>query len=144
MTESIDPISGYLSADPKLFRMIPENLISNALKYTPSGKTVSVRLSEAPEVYGGAPTAPGVTFVVQDSGIGIPKEQQHRVFEKMFRADNARHAEAVGTGLGLYTIKIAVETLGGKIWFESIENEGTTFYVYLPFSTDTAQQKTAV
>jgi PAS domain S-box-containing protein len=141
MTEQIDTMSGYLHADPKLFRMIPENLISNALKYTPPGKSVFVRLSESPEVFGGTPTAPGVTLMVQDSGIGIPQEQQHRVFEKMFRADNARHAEAVGTGLGLYTIKIAVETLGGKIWFESAENMGTTFYVYLPFANEASPEK---
>ncbi len=144
MSEQIDDIAGYIYADPKLFRMIPENLISNALKYTPRGRTVSVRLGTSPEVFGGAPTAPGVTLVVQDSGIGIPKEQQHRVFEKMFRADNARHAEAVGTGLGLYTIKIAVETLGGKIWFESSEDIGTTFYVYLPTNPDQQQPETAL
>jgi PAS domain S-box-containing protein len=143
MTDQIDAVSGYLYADPKLFRMIPENLISNALKYTPAGQTVSVRLSQSPEVFGGTPTAPGITLVVQDSGIGIPKEQHHRVFEKMFRADNARHAEAVGTGLGLYTIKIAVETLGGKIWFESQENIGTTFYVYLP-TTDASMPEKGV
>jgi signal transduction histidine kinase len=109
----------------------------------PAGQTVSVRLSQSPEVFGGTPTAPGITLVVQDSGIGIPKEQHHRVFEKMFRADNARHAEAVGTGLGLYTIKIAVETLGGKIWFESQENIGTTFYVYLP-TTDASMPEKGV
>jgi signal transduction histidine kinase len=91
-------------------------------------------------VFGGTPTAPGIIIMVQDAGIGIPKEQQHRVFEKMFRADNARHAEAVGTGLGLYTIKIAVEALGGKIWFESTEGVGTTFYVYLPTATEQQPQ----
>lgn len=142
VTEDIQSVQGTIFADPKLFRMIPENLISNALKYTPPGNTVTVRLSETSEVFGANPTRPGCTIMVQDNGIGIPQEQQHRVFEKMFRADNARHAEAVGTGLGLYTIKIAVETLGGKIWFESAENQGTTFYVFLPFTSE-AENKIA-
>jgi PAS domain S-box-containing protein len=119
--------------DPKLARMIPENLLSNAIKYTARGKTVEISLQSVTNEFAGKQVAPGMGLTVKDAGIGIPAAQQPRVFEKMFRADNARNIETIGTGLGLYTIKMIVEGLGGIIWFDSVENVGTTFYVYLPY-----------
>ena len=71
-------------------------------------------------------------FSVKDSGIGIPKAHQKRIFEKLFRADNASSYQPDGNGLGLYAAKAIIENLGGRIWFESVEGEGTTFYVTLP------------
>jgi len=72
-----------------------------------------------------------VKIVVKDHGVGIPREQQKRVFGKFFRADNI--AKTIpGSGLGLYVAKSMVENHGGRIWFESKENIGTTFFVELP------------
>ena len=71
-------------------------------------------------------------ITVADDGYGIPKNQQSKIFTKMFRADNVQELDTDGTGLGLYIIKSVVEHSGGKIWFESEENKGTTFYVTIP------------
>ena len=69
---------------------------------------------------------------VKDTGIGIPKEQQDKIFEKLFRADNVKETDTEGTGLGLYVVKSIIENCGGKVWFESKENKGTTFYALMP------------
>jgi len=69
---------------------------------------------------------------VADTGIGIPKDQQTQIFGRLFRAKNAKEKLTEGTGLGLYIVKLSVEKLGGKIWFKSVENVGTTFYVAIP------------
>jgi signal transduction histidine kinase len=72
---------------------------------------------------------------VTDTGYGIPKEQQAKIFGKLYRADNVRKLDVEGTGLGLYIVKEVVEMLGGKIWFESTESVGTTFYAVIPLKT---------
>jgi signal transduction histidine kinase len=69
---------------------------------------------------------------VSDTGYGIPKAQQSKIFGKLFRADNVRVLDVEGTGLGLYIVKEVVEKMGGRVWFESIEGSGTTFYVVIP------------
>jgi two-component system sensor histidine kinase VicK len=69
---------------------------------------------------------------VADTGYGIPKNQQDKIFTKLFRADNIREKVTDGTGLGLYIIKSIIEQFGGKVWFESVENKGTTFYASIP------------
>ena len=74
-----------------------------------------------------------VAIQVSDTGIGIPRADQDRVFEKLHRATNALRLVADGTGLGLYVVKSIVERAGGKISFESAEGQGTTFNVSLPF-----------
>jgi len=71
---------------------------------------------------------------VADNGLGIPKAQQNKIFEKLFRADNVRQTDTEGTGLGLYIVKSILENSGGKISFKSEENKGTTFYVTIPLS----------
>ena len=74
------------------------------------------------------------TFVlsVKDTGIGIPEEDRSKLFEKFIRLDNAKKIRPDGTGIGLYTAKVIVETHKGKIWFESTEGKGTTFFVEMP------------
>ncbi len=110
-------------ADEKLLRMVFQNLLSNASKYTQKGGKISlsVRLSNG-----------NIVIAVSDSGIGIPKDQQARIFTKLFRAENAQISGVEGTGLGLYIVKSIIDNAGGSIRFESAENKGTTFVVSLP------------
>lgn len=110
-------------ADHDLIRMILQNLISNAIKYTPEKGEIFCRVSENGE---------GILFEVADTGIGIPENQQDRIFKKLFRASNAFPHDPDGNGLGLYMVKSVVESLNGRIWFESEEGKGTRFFVILP------------
>ena len=117
------------SVDPRLLRMVFQNLLSNAVKYTPvNGKIeFSISFDDKKNVF----------IKMSDTGYGIPKNQQDKIFTKLFRADNVRDKDTDGTGLGLYIVKSIVENLGGKIWFQSednkaSENPGTTFYVTMP------------
>jgi signal transduction histidine kinase len=102
-------------------RSVITNLVSNAVKYTPAGGRVSLRLLEKQG---------GVFFEVQDSGIGIPRSEQERLFSEFYRASNARKMAETGTGLGLAIVKANVEQFGGRIGVKSEENRGTTFTVY--------------
>jgi PAS domain S-box-containing protein len=111
--------------DQNLLRLIFQNLISNAIKYTPDSGSIKIKTEDK----GGK-----LFFKVSDNGIGIPKDQQKRIFEKLFRADNASAQSAEGNGLGLYAAKMTTEHLGGKIWFESETGKGTTFFVELPIA----------
>ena len=109
--------------DPNMLRQVFQNLISNAVKYTPANGEITCAIKKENNV---------LHFYVKDSGIGIPKDQQKRIFGKLYRAENAAVQEPDGNGLGLYMTKMIVENMGGKIWFESKENKGTTFSVELP------------
>ncbi len=112
-----------ISTDPKLIRIVFQNIISNAVKYTPAKGKVDVGLTKQNS---------DLLFSVTDTGYGIPKQQQSKIFTKLFRADNVMEKDTDGTGLGLYVVKYIVQEAGGKIWFESQENKGTTFYVTIP------------
>ena len=118
-----------ICADKKLTRIALENLISNAVKYTPQKGSVEVKL--ALEKSSQATYA----YTVQDSGIGIPKDQQDKVFQKLFRADNAREGDTTGTGLGLYLVKLILEKMGGSIMFTSDSGKGTLFTVRIPVTS---------
>lgn len=109
-------------ADPKLIRILIQNLLTNAVKYTPEKGTITVTLA--------LDTA--FRLIVADTGFGIPKDQQDKIFTKLFRADNAKEQVTDGTGLGLYLVKSVVEKHGGKIWFTSEEGKGSTFTIELP------------
>jgi signal transduction histidine kinase len=114
----ITPVLG----NPIRLRQVVDNLVSNALKYTPSGGTVTTRLYLEDEQ---------VVFSVNDTGVGIPVADQPHIFEKFYRASNAAK-NAQGAGLGLAIVKSIVDTHDGRIWVESTPGEGTTFYVVLP------------
>ncbi len=108
--------------DKRYLRMTVENLLSNAVKYTPKQGTVelNVRLEDGK-----------MLCFVRDTGCGIPKADQSKIFGKLYRASNVRNT-VDGNGFGLYVAKGAIEGQGGKMWFESEEGKGTTFYFELP------------
>jgi len=112
-----------IRADQKLIQMVFQNLLSNAIKYTPEKGKISLIIKKQ---------KPNLLIKVSDTGYGISKNQQSKIFTKFFRADNIKIKEADGTGLGLYIVKAAIEEMGGKIWFESEKGKGTTFYITLP------------
>lgn len=109
--------------DEDMIKQVILNLLSNANRYSPNDSIIKVSMVIKDL---------DVEFSVKDSGIGIAKEVQGKIFEKFFRADNARIMVSEGTGLGLALVKSLVEVWGGKIWFESEENKGTTFYFLMP------------
>lgn len=110
-------------ADKEKIRSVVQNLIDNAIAYTPAEGVVSVSAEE----HEGE-----VLFQVRDSGIGIPKDKQPFIFNKFFRAPNATRLEANGSGLGLFIVKRIIEAHGGKVGFDSEEGKGTTFHVRIP------------
>ena len=110
----------HLDIGTKTARVIFQNLITNAIKYTPESGTVEVNIDK---------TVNGVSIAVKDNGYGIAEKDKGKIFTKLFRADNIKEKEPSGTGLGLYLLKNLVEKIGGKVWFESKEGAGTTFYV---------------
>jgi signal transduction histidine kinase len=107
--------------DRNLMRTILNNLLSNAIKYSPDGGKIEVNLTWTKEQ---------IKFTIEDQGIGIPPEYQERMFQLFQRADNVGTIK--GNGLGLSIIKKAVELHNGEIEFQSKENQGTIFTVYLP------------
>lgn len=114
-------------ADPNIFRILVQNLISNSVKYTPEKGKVVVIVEEKPleqQLY----------IEVTDNGYGIPEGEQDRIFSKLFRADNVKEMDTVGTGLGLYVLKSIVEESGGEVDFTSKLGEGTTFWIKLPLA----------
>ncbi|MFH1598239.1 MAG: ATP-binding protein [Patescibacteria group bacterium] len=112
-----------LKVDENLIRIIIENLVSNAVKYTP--KKGSVRLTTKED-------SKGIYLTVADSGYGIPPDQQRNIFTKFHRADNVRELGIQGTGLGLYMVKFILDTVGGDITFSSELGKGSTFTVCFP------------
>jgi two-component system, OmpR family, phosphate regulon sensor histidine kinase PhoR len=112
-----------IECDPLLLGEVYNNLISNAIKYTPPKGKVTIKFSV---------TKQNIIFSVKDTGYGIPKELQPHIFTKFYRADNIRKIDTTGTGLGLYMVRHIADVLKGKIWFESNENKGSTFYFSLP------------
>jgi len=115
-----DPL---VEVDPNLMRIIYQNLISNAVKYTAENGTVTISIQDNED---------HVTFEISDTGYGIPSHQQGRIFQKLFRADNVRALETDGTGLGLFLVKSILDEAGGSIWFESTIDVGSKFLVKLP------------
>ena len=113
----------YGFVDPDFFREIIDNLIDNAIKYSPNGGSVNVRVQADMN---------NMTIAVSDTGIGISADDLQHVFQKFYRADNSDTRTIGGTGLGLYLTKQRVEAMNGRIWAESIIGQGTTFYVSFP------------
>lgn len=123
---NFEPNLPGMHADKNLLKMIFQNLLSNAIKYTPEGGSVTFSIARG----GGMHEAIFVT--VADTGIGIPKDEQDKVFSKLHRAKNAQAKVPDGTGLGLYVIKTIIDRIHGTITFESVEGKGTTFFTTIP------------
>lgn len=112
-----------LEADQALLQQAVYNLVENALKYTPEAGNVTVRLQCDASTF---------TFAIQDSGIGIPKSDLPRLFEKFYRGTNREALQQRGTGLGLAIVKSIAERHGGKVWLESELGYGSTFFLQVP------------
>ncbi|NOY44928.1 MAG: PAS domain S-box protein [Deltaproteobacteria bacterium] len=112
-------------ADAEGFRHVVENLVSNAVKFTPAGGRVEARLERREG---------GIDLVVSDTGRGIPPQDRERLFERFFRASNA--GGTAGSGLGLHIVKLLVDRAGGRLEVESEEGRGTTFRVWLPGASE--------
>jgi signal transduction histidine kinase len=112
----------YASIDRDFLQEILNNLIENAIKYTPAGWiTVNVKADDY-----------NVQIIVEDTGIGIPRDETEHIFQKFYRVDNSDTREIGGTGLGLALVKQRVELMGGKIWVESEQGKGSRFIVMVP------------
>ncbi len=113
--------------DGEKIRLAIQNIFENAIRYTRPGGKVTVSLKRVKKE---------IEVSIKDTGAGIPKEQQERVFTKFFRAANVMRMETEGSGLGLFITKNIIEAHGGKIWFESEENKGSTFHFTLPIKEE--------
>ena len=124
-----------LNLDETKIRQVVMNFLDNALYYTPKGGSVTVDLRA---------TDKEVSYTVADTGVGVPKDAQHHLFSKFYRADNARKMRPDGTGLGLYMAKKVIAAQGGAIIFKSTEGKGSTFGFSFPrrvMEADTAKTK---
>jgi signal transduction histidine kinase len=115
-----------IKIDPDKMREVLQNLIDNAIKYTKEGGIIMVGVDMQGEE---------LHFWVKDNGIGIPDEGKDKVFSRFYRAENAIHTATDGSGLGLFIAQSVIKRHGGKVWFDSTLNVGTTFHVLLPFSS---------
>lgn len=118
-------------ADPDRLTQVVTNLLGNAIKFTPEGGKISVEINPEQSAPGMA-EEPGVAVSVQDSGIGIPKQDQKRIFEKFEQVSLASPQGVSSTGLGLTIAKEIVELHGGRIWVDSSEGEGSRFTFAIP------------
>jgi PAS domain S-box-containing protein len=116
-----------VAADRDKVRQVLVNLTENAIKYSPDGGRITVGLE-----LGQSPDEETVVFYVKDEGIGIPSDEQARIFEKFYRLDPQMTRGVGGTGLGLYICSELVHRMGGNIWVESSEGEGSNFLLELP------------
>ncbi len=115
-----------LRTDPNVLHEIVTNLLTNAIKYTPERGRITLRAEYD--------TNDHIRLEIQDTGYGIPSDQQHKVFSKFFRGNNVIENDPDGTGLGLYLVYALVRLIGGSISFVSEENCGTTFTILLPLT----------
>jgi signal transduction histidine kinase len=125
LTVSVDSLPGLPSveADPSWLEIIIDNFLTNAIKYTLDNKTITIKIFAKNE---------NLIYSIVDEGVGIPESDKKKIFVKFFRANNVLKQKTIGTGLGLYITKSAVESHMGKVWFNSTENQGSTFSFSIP------------
>jgi PAS domain S-box-containing protein len=112
-----------INVDREKMELAVQNLLENAIKYTPEGGQITISLQREDG---------NILFSIKDTGVGIPDSQRSRIFTKFFRGDNVIRMETEGSGLGLYTASNIIEAHKGRIWFESKEGQGTNFYFTIP------------
>ena len=122
-------------ADPERLRQVLGNLVSNAVKYSPAGGAIIVRVRERGTQH--------IVIEVQDHGLGIPPEQVGKLFQKFARVRTDDHLKVSGTGLGLYICRLILEGHGGQIWVESEPGQGSTFGMALPIDARAAAKSPA-
>jgi len=120
-----------LRADRDRLNQVFDNLLANAIKFSPNGGVITIRVQRDAQ-------ADAILVSVADTGIGIPHEQLNRVFERFYQVDGSATRRFGGAGVGLAIVKRIVEAHGGRIWVESEPNRGTTFYFTLPFNRPSA------
>lgn len=114
----------WVEIDTDRIVQVLDNILNNAIKYSPSGGTITCRLLE---------THKNVILSISDEGLGIPKKNLGRVFDRFYRVDKARSRAMGGSGLGLAISKESINAHGGSIWVESEEDKGSTFFISLPY-----------
>lgn len=114
----------FVEVDPDRMIQVLDNIMNNAIKYSPDGGTITGRMEKR---------ADKVIISITDEGMGIPKADLYKIFSRFYRVDRARSRAMGGSGLGLAISKEVVEQHGGRIWAESTEGKGTTFYLSLPY-----------
>jgi PAS domain S-box-containing protein len=117
--------------DVEKINLVITNFLDNAVKYTPAKGEVKICLNLINK-------NKEIEFSIKDSGIGIPDRDKKRLFTKFFRSENAVRMETDGSGLGLFITKNIIEAHGGRVWFESRDGKGSTFYFSLPVSEETS------
>jgi signal transduction histidine kinase len=134
LTGQVDDSLPPVPADKRRLGQVLNNLLSNALKFTPDGGTILIRV--CPE------NGSGVIVQVQDSGVGIPRDEIPNLFQKYRQGSSATVSAQKGTGLGLVICKMIVEAHDGKIWVESEEGKGTILTFTLPFAAEKTKNAT--
>lgn len=114
----------WVEIDQDKFIQVIDNIMNNAIKYSPDGGKITCKLME---------THNSVVISITDEGLGIPRKDIGHVFDRFYRVDKARARSMGGTGLGLAISKEVVQLHGGKIWVTSVENKGSTFFISLPY-----------
>ncbi|NLD32597.1 MAG: cell wall metabolism sensor histidine kinase WalK [Trichococcus flocculiformis] len=114
----------WVEIDQDKFIQVIDNIMNNAIKYSPDGGKITCKLME---------THNSVVISITDEGLGIPRKDVGHVFDRFYRVDKARARSMGGTGLGLAISKEVVQLHGGKIWVTSVENKGSTFFISLPY-----------
>lgn len=114
----------WVEIDTDQMMQVIDNIMNNAIKYSPDGGVITVGLTQSQNQ---------IILSISDQGLGIPKKDLNKIFDRFYRVDKARSREQGGTGLGLAIAKEIVEAHKGKIWADSQEGKGSTFYISLPF-----------
>lgn len=123
--------------DKNMCLVAVRNIISNAVGYSKEGGTITLEISQ-----GDSPFGKGLTLLVKDTGIGIPKAEQEKIFEKMFKASNSKDSDTAGSGLGLYISKSIMDVIEGAISVTSDLDKGSTFSLFFPYSGPSSKEGT--